>query len=383
MFTPPPSPLPSTTTFNSSPQTMEKPCSEEIKRAYGRRLRWTAILVPLVFISLTAYLRYSMTRVGHESSQSDPPIFFHGFISERKTWRPHKRRPEPMPAAALSSNLPSSITTGTSTASNPSSQTTSPSQPIPSVPTTPPTIPTPFPQPFDGGMAQNFSTLSCSNFFANMTNSLPFRTCRPFSLLLQTSTQFINAQTNLTLMNSIIWGTCNTTTSNAQCVLNMGWFAMALQTQCSQELTQLNAMATSTLTALQAFEVMHDVACLSDSTSNTYCFIDAVQDPNPSDSYYYQLPLGIPLPSSTTPSCSSCNKKTMSIYANALQNTTLAPQLAALKKSYDPSAAISVQLCGASFAQTFSSAASPMMSLPSASRLFLSLLAWAFLALSL
>jgi hypothetical protein len=63
---------------------------------------------------------------------------------------------------------------------------------VPVVPSAPPTLPTPFPQPFDSGIAQNFSSITCSNFFANMTNAAPFRSCRPFSLLLGSSSQFIN-----------------------------------------------------------------------------------------------------------------------------------------------------------------------------------------------
>ena len=33
------------------------------------------------------------------------------------------------------------------------------------------------------------------------------------------------------------------------------------------------------------FSVMHDVACLADPTGNTYFYINAVRNPNPSDSY--------------------------------------------------------------------------------------------------
>jgi hypothetical protein len=138
---------------------------------------------------------------------------------------------------------------------------------VPTVPATAPVLPTPFPQALDAGIAQNFSTSSCAAFFANMTSAAPFRTCRPFSLLLESSGAFINvrsravllrnvlltfatypkAQTNLTLLNSIIWGTCNTPTPYEQCKSNMAWFASSLQTSCAQELKDENIMVSNTL----------------------------------------------------------------------------------------------------------------------------------------
>jgi ABC-type polysaccharide/polyol phosphate export permease len=111
---------------------------------------------------------------------------------------------------------------------------------LPTIPTSPPAIPTPFPQPFDGIITQNFTSSSCLNFFNNMTASTNFRQCRPFSFLFSTSSTFINAQTNLTLMNSLIWGTCNTTQSYDQCQSNMALFASQLQSDCSQELGNQN-----------------------------------------------------------------------------------------------------------------------------------------------
>jgi len=48
-------------------------------------------------------------------------------------------------------------------------------------------------------------------------------------------------------MNSLIWGTCNTTTSKDQCVANMGWFASTLRTACAQELDEQNSMVLDTL----------------------------------------------------------------------------------------------------------------------------------------
>jgi len=159
-------------------------------------------------------------------------------------------------------------------------------------------------------------------------------------------------------MNSLIWGTCNTTITEGQCSSNMASFASQLQSECPQELANQNLLAVKTLTALQAFQVMHDAACQVDPTTNSYCYLSAVQNTNPSDLYFYSLPLGIPLPNSSKPSCSSCSKTIMGIYATALQQDP--PQsklLTGLKKSYGVSAQVAAQFCGSSFALTSINAA--------------------------
>ena len=109
--------------------------------------------------------------------------------------------------------------------------------------------------------------------------------------------------------------------------------------------------------ALQAFQVMHDVACLADPTTNAYCYLNAVRNTNPSDLYFYSLPLGIPLPDTATPSCSACSKSVMGIYSTALQDPNQAKLLTGLKSSYKASAQIAAQYCGSAFALTSISAA--------------------------
>jgi hypothetical protein len=61
----------------------------------------------------------------------------------------------------------------------------------PTIPSSSPVLPTPFPQPYEATPGLNFTTNSCGTFFLNMTQSLPFRQCRPFSFLSQTSSSFL------------------------------------------------------------------------------------------------------------------------------------------------------------------------------------------------
>ncbi|KAF8903279.1 hypothetical protein CPB84DRAFT_1814674 [Gymnopilus junonius] len=307
---------------------MQYPSPEETKRRSGRRLRLAVLTLPLVLIVLTAYYGYTADPLTQESTSSVPlpsSSSWHGLAFDQTHSHPHRRQPVPVAVPASPSGTSSSSITFLATPTNSnaapssSSQTAIPitAQPLPTIPSSPPALPTPFPQPFDQGIAQNFSSVTCSDFFANMTNSAPFRSCRPFSLLLGSSSMFID-----------------------------------LQTACADELKGLNTMAVSTLMALNAFQVMHDVACSIDPTTNSYCYLDAVHNANPSDSYYYQLPLGIPLPNSSVPTCSPCSKGAMNIYASALENTTAASLLTGLQSTYEPSAKLSVQFCGAGWAQT-------------------------------
>lgn len=178
-------------------------------------------------------------------------------------------------------------------------------------------------------------------------------------------------------MNTLIWGTCNTALPYSQCQTNMASFASLLQSACSQELSNQNLLVVNSLTckcasnpgcttdinapschlALRAFSVMHDSACLEDPTTNAYCYLSAVQNPNPSDYFFFSIPLGIPLPKSVTPSCSACSESIMGIYATALQDRSQATLLTALKSAYQTSAQLAAQLCGAPFARTSISAA--------------------------
>ena len=93
--------------------------------------------------------------------------------------------------------------TPTSTTSVPQTE-----QTIPPVPdsSNPPTLPTPFPQPYDTlGVASGVKTQGCQTFFQNMTQSEAFRTCRPFSLLLQYSTEFIEVRSTHGVYHFFCW----------------------------------------------------------------------------------------------------------------------------------------------------------------------------------
>ncbi|TCD67434.1 hypothetical protein EIP91_012406 [Steccherinum ochraceum] len=330
----PPFPTPPSSNPAATPQI-------DVKRRIGRRTTWTIVVVPLVLLIITFSTRY----LSH-------PVAFDVLLPEREhdhnwssvaNWHRHKRHPEPdSPQSSGAISFPTPTSSG---AAAQSSQPLPTTQAIPTVPASAPPLPTPFPQPLDTSLSQNFSTQLCKNFFLNMTQTEPFRECRPFSLLQRSSSQFLQqAQTNLSALNDIVWGTCNTDASKDTCVANIAWFRDALTTQCTEELSANNAMVVSTLQGLQAYSLMRDTACIVDPSTNAYCYIEAVHNTNPSDLYFYQLPLGIDLPPSTTPSCSACTKSVMQTYAQA-------GNLSALQETYNNAVNIADKQCGEGYVQ--------------------------------
>lgn len=378
MFTPPPSPTPpeskqvvavqASSSFLAPPTTLRAMPSHDRKRRTGRRFRWAVLIVPLVLVFITASTRYLIHPAAFDVFSSPASGEWSEVLAQSKDWRLHKRHPHPLsdgPRDQIPSVSSAASTSGNSLAPSPSPTVTAPLS-IPTIPSAPPVLPTPFPQPFDSQLTLNFSSVSCLQFFTNMTNSDAFRRCRPFSLLSQNSATFIDTQSNLTLMNTLVWGTCNTNLGTNQCNANMGWFASTLESACDGDLKDKNSLAEDTLTALNAYQLLYEAACAPDPQSNTYCYIDAVANASPADLYLYQLPLGIPLPDDARNfSCSTCSKGLLNTYVTALSNQTLSEGLTGLKATYEASMPIVNSACGATFAKTGVTSGTPASRLPS------------------
>lgn len=233
-------------------------------------------------------------------------------------------------------------------------------QAIPTVPSSPPKLPSPFPQPFDSDFGQNFSAQSCYDFLLNMTNTQPFRACRPFGMLVAGSSSFSDASSSLETLNSVVWGTCNTNTPYSECIGNVNWFSNALQTACAKELSDRHPRVLSVLGALQSYPLYRRVGCLVDPGSNTYCYLNAVHNSNPADVYLYGLGLGMRFPTGgkANPTCSACSRQVLGVYSGAVANGTgidkaLLGDMAMknLQGSLPPAAQTWNDACGSSFAK--------------------------------
>jgi hypothetical protein len=95
---------------------------------------------------------------------------------------------------------------------------------------------------------------------------------------------------------------------------------------------------------------MYNAGCLSDPATDSYCYVGAVVNPNPSDLYFYQLPLGTMLTNSTASSCSTCTKSLLGLYETALGNGAELVDLSGLRETYPSAAALAGSECGQGYA---------------------------------
>lgn len=92
---------------------------------------------------------------------------------------------------------------------------------------------------------------------------------------------------------------------------------------------------------------MRDAACLTDPTTNTYCYVNAARDTNPTNLFYYSLPLGLAVPNNSDPQCNACLKNLMGLYGTA---NTGATKLPGLQATYGSAAELALGKCGAGYA---------------------------------
>jgi hypothetical protein len=384
MFTPPPSPMPfpAPAGEESSPPALaltipdhepgypfprvpsppaKTPCTTEanppsnrldMKKRSGRRTLFLIALLPAAFI-LSASLRHFIIHLPAPVVLDEPSLF-------------DKREPQQLitsGAATPTVSLPQS--------SSSLSQSTIPSSTT-SLPTVPNTaiLPTPFPQPYDeSSLSDNFTTIGCQAFFSNFTQDTNFRQCRSFSFLLNSSAAFLQAQRNLTLINAIIWGTCNTPPTAQSCGATMSSYLSQLNSVCKNDLAAENPVVLQAQIGFQSYTAMRTAACLPDPTTNAFCYIDALAATTPADLYFFGLPLGTPVPNTTKPSCSPCVKSVLAVYAlyvtpssgsgaiqigpetgNSSVSPTQATPLPVLDRTYPAAARLAVNQCGGTYA---------------------------------
>jgi len=182
----------------------------------------------------------------------------------------------------------------------------------------------------------------------------------------------------VTLLNNLLWGTCNTVLDSDNCSKNMQWFASSLETQCATEITQRNPFVVKTRDGLRLYSLSRNAGCQSNPATNVYCYIQAVTQSDPSDMYFYQVQFGADIPNSTKPSCSSCTKSLMNLYVSAIsgqEGPGGANVPSAFAPAYAHAARIAADACGDDFVQTIAidGSGSPESSL-SLSSLWFSLL---------
>ena len=241
---------------------------------------------------------------------------------------------------------------------------------VPSIPSTP-VLPTPFPQPFEN-LPANFSTTGCQSFFLNFTQDEHFRQCRAFSFLLNASSAFLTAQRNITLINNIMYGTCNTRPTLATCDATMTSYLTQLNSICATDITNKNPVVLQAQIGFQSYTAMRTAACLENAISGRYCFVEALAASPPQDVYYWALPLGTGIPTNVKPTCGACVQSVLAVYSQYVSSsgTTGSPvipnggtssgnstaaatppsPLPVLSKTYPAAVRLAASTCGGAFA---------------------------------
>lgn len=114
---------------------------------------------------------------------------------------------------------------------------------------------------------------------------------------------------------------------------------------CGDDYSLGNSVVVKTYLAMLAYSPVYTATCLKDPETSMYCFANAVTNlTNPSNPYFYYLPLNMSLPGSSVPSCNDCLQRTMSVFHAATADRT--QQIA---NTYRSAAEQVNTICGPSF----------------------------------
>jgi hypothetical protein len=176
--------------------------------------RWAFLFLLLVAVITTRYFSHpaALDFIVHGPSQWSDATGYHQPHVLRRDYRWTTAATSIVSTVARTASNTGALATGSGTTSLPPTATSAlpvSAQAVPTVPPSPPVIPSPFPQPFSAGIPTDGMTVSCVNFFSNMTNSLSFWSCRPFSLLMQSSDDFVNVSCHLTFSRSSRTDSCD------------------------------------------------------------------------------------------------------------------------------------------------------------------------------
>jgi len=122
------------------------------------------------------------------------------------------------------------------------------------------------------------------------------------------------------------------------------------------------------------FNLMRTAGCLANQRTGSYCFVDAVAAAStgaPSDIYFYQLPLGTPLPGTGTKNgiklaatCSTCIRSLMSVYSQYIPKANGGGGLdngteLLIQQTYQDASDFVGKQCGSGYANAISVSAAP------------------------
>jgi len=193
----------------------------------------------------------------------------------------------------------------------------------------------------------NITTPTCVAFFNTFVQNVTFRACRPFGLLLSSSQQFQEDQSNLTTLTAVVGGTCDTDMDAESCVEVMDWHAQEIMNPdtCGQDIEDKESLAVTALEGFRAYRMMRQAGCLINPVTEAYCYVEAVASLLPNDLYFWTTAIGTPLPNSTIPTCSTCTQSLLATFSEYANDSSLL-----VSETYPFAAQKAEQKCGSSYA---------------------------------
>ncbi|CZR68496.1 uncharacterized protein PAC_18395 [Phialocephala subalpina] len=200
------------------------------------------------------------------------------------------------------------------------------------------------PTPFDTGFNNNITT-NCQSFMTSMLANSTFKSCLPFSLLLQNSNSFFQASKSLVRITQTLDYSCSANVTTCSAAMAAYAANITSTSACASDLSSQNPTIQQARLGLLAYRTLYSASCLRNPSTSAYCFADAITNSSsPTDSYIYFLPLNISLVGGSQPTCDSCLKNTMSVFEAASSDRS-----SALASDY-VSAAMQVNVnCGPNF----------------------------------
>jgi hypothetical protein len=172
---------------------------QDHKRQIAWRTGLTVIILPLLLALVTLVTRISSPPLFLDSLAGPSPWTRVNFAigNVRAGHSVHVLHRRQISSATVQSDEPPSTSSSAGVGFPSQGGSSSPPPSKTTIPSSPPVLPTPFPQPYETTLSLNFTTTSCSKFFLNMTQTLPFRQCRPFSFLSQVSSSFLQVSVTI------------------------------------------------------------------------------------------------------------------------------------------------------------------------------------------
>ncbi|GAB1736149.1 hypothetical protein NU219Hw_g6198t1 [Hortaea werneckii] len=162
----------------------------------------------------------------------------------------------------------------------------------------------------------------------------------------QTSNSFFTALQSPVLLAQTMDASCSA--NFTQCSALMASLARTIKqpANCGDDYKLQNPMVRQAYHGFVAYETLYRVGCLTTADEGSYCFSNAVSNQTaPTSSYVYYLPLGVPLPAGTRPSCNDCLQDTMRVFAQAAANKSTP-----LSETYGDAGQMIQMACGPSYA---------------------------------